>query len=149
MYSDKILEMCLKRVEDDNWNWFVTLRFCPMLDPQDGVERYDNSKDAITVWLKEIQREYVGRESLPHVCATEFRDQGEVNFHVLLKHVPENKRKYWKWRWKQLAPGFASDREIRETMGGLFRYFVYRLNCAIESVGGPGPLWEDLQKHQY
>lgn len=131
-----MLEKCFEDIDRGGWSWFATLHYLPMLDPNDGVERYDNSKDALKVWLEEIQREYVGRAGLPHVCATEFREKGEVCFHVLLRDVPENKRTYWKWRWKQLAPGYASDREMRSTMGGLFRFFVHRLNCDIESSKG-------------
>jgi hypothetical protein len=52
---------------------------------------------------------------------------------VLLRDVPREKRRYWKWRWKQIAPGHASDREMRSTMGGLFRFFVHRLHCNIVS----------------
>jgi hypothetical protein len=67
VYSDVMLEKCFEDIDRGAWSWFATLRYLPMLDPKDGVERYDNSKDALKVWLEEIQREYVGRAELPYV----------------------------------------------------------------------------------
>jgi hypothetical protein len=134
--TDEIDE-CLKFVRDGWWTWFVTLKYPRIGSPRYTAHRYENPEEAFQVWLDEMTSEHGGGESLSYVRVIEPRENGDVLFHVLLRDVPEETQRHWRWRWYELTAGGAWNRRMNGPLDGLIRFFLLRLRLKVEySIAG-------------
>jgi hypothetical protein len=121
-------------VERGFWSWFVTLKFPLDVSPKYTATRYEDEEEAFKVWFGEARF-----ESYPHArCPVQFirviekKETGDVLFHVLLRGIPEEMQRFWRFRWWELTSGGAWDRRLENKMDGLIRYFFYKKSYDVE-----------------
>jgi hypothetical protein len=133
-YTGEELDRCFAAVEDGWWDCFLDLKYPRHIGAEYTASRYENPEEAFMVWIDEIGQEH-GVNS--YVRVIERRDNRDILFHVLLSGVPVSFQRFWRQRWWELTAGAAWDRPVDRQLQGLFKYFVFKKRCDIEtSVGG-------------
>jgi len=130
MYGDDDLERCFNFVRDGSWDWFLILKYPRTITPKYRWRRYDNPEDAFAVLIDEMTSDH--GFGISYVRAIERRDDGDILYHVLLRDIPEDCWRHWRWRWYELTAGAAWDRRLDVGIERLIKYFFYRLHWDVE-----------------
>jgi hypothetical protein len=99
------------------------------------ARRFQRAQECYEQWLAEI-REKANGNDVRYISAIERRaSRRDFMFHVLLGGCNWNEFEltdWWKPRWKELSGGTAFPRQIDKRVGGLLRYFVFKVGCVLE-----------------
>jgi len=131
MYEYGDVEECFDGIRQGLWTWFVTLKYPREGSPKHTGPRASSAEDAFAWWSNELLQN-TKEWCVAYVRATEKRKDGDVLFHVLLRDLPGEQEKYWRWRWFDIAAGAAWDRSLNEGIERLFKYLFYKVHCDIE-----------------
>jgi hypothetical protein len=126
MLEDDKLNECLKAICERRWTWFISLRYPTesRLVPKDAREL--TPFELVKCWLEVIDWEFNRTFPCESVCINERRENGEVQFHILLNRVPPESRSFWRSQWRFVSGGGTWERPLSSNMQGLFRYLVER-----------------------